>query len=97
MHRNVAVKKLTDPFKTATVAKHMFREIKLLKQLQHENVCLPNTYSFQFLALTRNQIIHLQDIFISSTEDMYAFPQSDYLRLAFDPLSKLSCDGPFGD
>ncbi|CAL5866192.1 uncharacterized protein PFLUO_LOCUS399 [Penicillium psychrofluorescens] len=53
MHRSVAVKKLTDPFKTVTVAKHMFREIKLLKQLQHEN------------------IVHLQDIFISSTEDIY--------------------------
>lgn len=48
MHRSVAVKKLTDPFKTVTVAKHMFREIKLLKQLQHENVCL-STYPFSIL------------------------------------------------
>ncbi|KAJ5624190.1 hypothetical protein N7510_000499 [Penicillium lagena] len=70
LHRSVAVKKLTDPFKTATVAKHMFREIKLLKQLQHENVCLPS-YSLSNLALTRTQIIHLQDIFISPTEDIY--------------------------
>ena len=36
----VAIKKLCDPFKTENIAKHMFREVKLLKQLRHENVCL---------------------------------------------------------
>ncbi|KAI2792307.1 Mitogen-activated protein kinase HOG1 [Penicillium oxalicum] len=37
-HQTVAVKKLPEPFKTANVAKHMYREIKLLKNLQHENI-----------------------------------------------------------
>lgn len=36
--KSVALKKLSGPFKTAFIAKHMFREIKLLKQLQHDNV-----------------------------------------------------------
>lgn len=35
----LAVKKLSEPFKSDNIAKHMFREVKLLKQLQHENVC----------------------------------------------------------
>lgn len=37
--QTVAVKKLSEPFKTDNIAKHMYREVKLLKQLQHENVC----------------------------------------------------------
>ncbi|KAF7712333.1 Uncharacterized protein PECH_003574 [Penicillium ucsense] len=52
-HQTVAVKKLPEPFKTANIAKHMYREIKLLKHLQHEN------------------IIHLKDIFISPSEEIY--------------------------
>lgn len=48
-----AVKKLASPFKHAVIAQHMFREIKLLRQLQHDN------------------IIHLNDIFISPSEDIY--------------------------
>lgn len=38
-NQTVAVKKLADPFKSDNIAKHMYREVKLLKQLQHENVC----------------------------------------------------------
>ncbi|KAJ5283439.1 Mitogen-activated protein kinase HOG1 [Penicillium chrysogenum] len=56
--RSVAVKKLHEPFKSSTIAKHIFREIKLLKYLQHEN------------------IVHLNDILISPSEDMYASCQS---------------------
>ncbi|KAJ5473454.1 hypothetical protein N7475_003020 [Penicillium sp. IBT 31633x] len=37
-HRTVAVKKLAEPFKTEAIARHMFREIKLLRQLRHENI-----------------------------------------------------------
>ncbi|KXG53740.1 bZIP transcription factor, bZIP-1 [Penicillium griseofulvum] len=37
-HRTVAVKKLAEPFKTPAIARHMFREIKLLRQLRHENI-----------------------------------------------------------
>ncbi|CAG7991882.1 unnamed protein product [Penicillium olsonii] len=36
--RTVAVKKLANPFQTEAVARHMFREIKLLRQLRHENI-----------------------------------------------------------
>lgn len=39
-NQTVAIKKLCDPFKTEKIAKHMFREVRLLKQLRHENVCL---------------------------------------------------------
>ncbi|KAJ5156697.1 hypothetical protein N7492_009500 [Penicillium capsulatum] len=52
-NRTCAVKKLADPFKNAVIAQHIFREVKLLKQLQHDN------------------IIHLIDIFISPSEDIY--------------------------
>jgi p38 MAP kinase len=37
-HQTVAVKKLAEPFKTDQIARHMFREIKLLRQLHHENI-----------------------------------------------------------
>ncbi|KAJ5170415.1 bZIP transcription factor bZIP-1 [Penicillium coprophilum] len=37
-HQTVAVKKLAEPFKTPTIARHMFREMKLLRQLRHENI-----------------------------------------------------------
>ncbi|CAG8089191.1 unnamed protein product [Penicillium salamii] len=37
-HRTVAVKKLAEPFQTEAVARYMFREIKLLRQLHHENI-----------------------------------------------------------
>ncbi|OQD74459.1 hypothetical protein PENANT_c174G08097 [Penicillium antarcticum] len=53
LNRTVAVKKLCDPFRTAVVAKHMFREIKLLIELKHEN------------------IINMQDIFVSPSEQIY--------------------------
>jgi p38 MAP kinase len=51
----VAIKKLCNPFKTENIAKHIFREVRLLKQLRHGN------------------IIHLNDIFISPSENMYRF------------------------
>ncbi|KAJ5725646.1 Mitogen-activated protein kinase HOG1 [Penicillium malachiteum] len=36
--KTVALKKLASPFESSVVAKHMFREVKLLKHLQHSNV-----------------------------------------------------------
>lgn len=51
--RTIAVKKLAQPFKSENIAKHMYREVRLLKTLKHEN------------------IIHLNDIFISPSEDIY--------------------------
>lgn len=44
-NQTVAIKKLVEPFKTNDVAKHMFREVKMLKHLQHDNV----RSSFQML------------------------------------------------
>ncbi|KAJ5308620.1 hypothetical protein N7508_003999 [Penicillium antarcticum] len=38
LNQTVAVKKLCDPFRTAEVAKHMFREVKLLIELEHDNI-----------------------------------------------------------
>ncbi|KAJ5195522.1 uncharacterized protein N7498_008960 [Penicillium cinerascens] len=38
LNQTVAVKKLAEPFKSDVVTQHMFREIKLLKQLKHENL-----------------------------------------------------------
>ncbi|KAJ5491663.1 hypothetical protein N7539_003230 [Penicillium diatomitis] len=37
-HKTVAIKKLAEPFKTASIAKYVFREVKLMKQLDHENI-----------------------------------------------------------
>lgn len=68
-HQTVAVKKLCEPFKTANTAKHMFREVKLLKQLQHDNVRCP-VASLDHVVLTSTQIIHLNDTFISPSEEM---------------------------
>lgn len=48
-NQTVAVKKLADPFKTDNIAKHMYREVKLLKQLQHENVRLSYTRALNML------------------------------------------------
>lgn len=36
----VAVKKLNDPFRTNLITKLFLREIQLLQQLRHENVCI---------------------------------------------------------
>ena len=39
----VAVKKIMKPFSTPVLAKRTYRELKLLKHIQHENVCTPST------------------------------------------------------
>ncbi|KAJ6001149.1 Mitogen-activated protein kinase HOG1 [Penicillium waksmanii] len=51
--QTVAIKKLAGPFRSDNIAKHMYREVKLLEQLRHEN------------------LIHLRDIYISPSEDVY--------------------------
>ncbi|KAJ5747879.1 uncharacterized protein N7511_009575 [Penicillium nucicola] len=67
-HRTVAVKKLAEPFKTEGIARHMFREIKLLRQLHHENV---SALTLLLASHLIDQIINLTDIFISPSEDIY--------------------------
>ncbi|GMM37373.1 mitogen-activated protein kinase [Saccharomycopsis crataegensis] len=51
--RKVAIKKIMKPFSTDVLAKRTYRELKLLKELRHEN------------------LISLNDIFISPSEDIY--------------------------
>ncbi|KAE8313694.1 kinase-like domain-containing protein [Aspergillus transmontanensis] len=36
--QHVAVKKMMNPFANASIAKRTYREVKLLKQLRHENL-----------------------------------------------------------
>jgi p38 MAP kinase len=42
-HQFVAIKKISDPFGTASNAQNTFREIKLLKHLRHDNVRGPRS------------------------------------------------------
>lgn len=69
----MAVKKLAEPFKSAVVAQHMFREIKLLKQLKHENVRQSASSPRTRKLIKSIQLIQLYDIFISPSEDMYVY------------------------
>ncbi|KAF8899290.1 mitogen-activated protein kinase protein [Infundibulicybe gibba] len=50
---SVAIKKIMKPFSTPVLSKRTYRELKLLKHIQHEN------------------IISLDDVFISPLEDLY--------------------------
>ncbi|KAJ5225352.1 hypothetical protein N7468_006577 [Penicillium chermesinum] len=38
LRRTVAVKKVAEPFGNSSISKHIFREIKLLNQLRHDNI-----------------------------------------------------------
>lgn len=38
---SVAIKKIMKPFSTPVLSKRTYRELKLLKHIQHENVCVP--------------------------------------------------------
>jgi p38 MAP kinase len=37
---STAIKKIMKPFSTPVLAKRTYRELKLLKHIQHENVCI---------------------------------------------------------
>ena len=67
---SVAIKKIMKPFSTPVLSKRTYRELKLLKHIQHENVRLSLTCP-SYRADTRAQIISLNDVFISPLEDMY--------------------------
>lgn len=71
LKKTVAVKKLAEPFGNAIISKHIFREIKLLNQLRHDNVGRLEIQigDSDWLTLAW-QIISLNDIFISPSEDM---------------------------
>ncbi|CAG8941122.1 unnamed protein product [Penicillium salamii] len=66
----VAVKKILNPFATPATAQSLFREIKLLKRLRHDNECCSMAVPL-WIELTMEQIISPVDIFISPAEDIY--------------------------
>lgn len=70
------------PFSTPVLSKRTYRELKLLKHLRHENVCLPAMWEGR--QAERAKVISLSDIFISPLEDMY-----DPLPKGFSRLTRL--------
>jgi len=50
---SVAIKKITNPFSTPVLSKRAYRELKLLKHVQHENVGIPSLLHFCQLQLSR--------------------------------------------
>ncbi|CAG7935107.1 unnamed protein product [Penicillium nalgiovense] len=70
-HRTVAVKKLAEPFKTPAIARHMFREMKLLRHLRHENASIPVTQDIylvtELMATDLNTILKAKRV-----EDQFA-------------------------
>jgi c-Jun N-terminal kinase len=70
--QHVAIKKLSRPFQNDTHAKRAYREIKLMKMVNHKNVCL---IFFQFLkkeislyaVIFYFQVIGLLDAFTPQT------------------------------
>ena len=65
---SVAIKKIMKPFSTPVLSKRTYRELKLLKHIQHENVCVFSSSCSTFL--NSLQIISLSDVFISPLEDL---------------------------
>ena len=47
-NEHVAIKKIANAFDNKIDAKRTLREIKLLRHMDHENVCAPNSFSFSF-------------------------------------------------
>ncbi|CAI7630579.1 unnamed protein product [Penicillium pancosmium] len=74
LHSVVAVRKVTKPFGSSTLAKRALREIKLLRYLRHEN------------------IVGLNDLFISPNEDLYIVTE-----LMWTNLQRLIDRGPMED
>lgn len=48
MGTSVAIKKIMKPFSTPVLSKRTYRELKLLKHIQHENVCPISFFLFSF-------------------------------------------------
>ena len=61
------------PFSTPVLSKRTYRELKLLKHIQHENVSLSLLAPiFSTMPIpSSHQIISLSDVFISPLEDMW--------------------------
>lgn len=72
---SVAIKKIMKPFSTPVLSKRTYRELKLLKHIQHENVWTALKWHYVRAVLIAApqkflQIISLRDVFISPQEDM---------------------------
>lgn len=49
-HEKVAIKKIARPFESAVHAKRTYRELRMLKHMNHKNVCtLPNKLNFSIV------------------------------------------------
>jgi hypothetical protein len=59
------------PFSTPVLSKRTYRELKLLKHLRHENVCIGKLFLSNSPSDSVSQVISLSDIFISPLEDMF--------------------------
>src|SRR6266851_1853628 len=70
---SVAIKKIMKPFSTPVLSKRTYRELKLLKHIQHENVGTPKPLFCTLPIPSSPQIISLSDVFISPLEDMWVF------------------------
>ena len=74
------------PFSTPVLAKRTYRELKLLKHIQHENV---RRRPIHFALYNRSskrrpiQIISLSDVFISPLEDLSVLIRSIFTQ-AYD-------------
>ncbi|KAJ6023695.1 Mitogen-activated protein kinase HOG1 [Penicillium herquei] len=69
-NEGVAIKKVHLPFKTSQDAKRIFREVRLLRHLNHDNVCAFQgcyLYNIMYYVL----VVYLRDIFVSPVEDIY--------------------------
>ena len=67
---SVAIKKIMKPFSTPVLSKRTYRELKLLKHIQHENVSRLYAIHTIFTSHCCLQIISLGDVFISPLEDL---------------------------
>lgn len=56
----MAIKKIMKPFSTPVLSKRTYRELKLLKHIQHENVCSPSLFLQRWSLIDRSMPIDHQ-------------------------------------
>lgn len=83
----VAIKKIMKPFSTPVLSKRTYRELKLLKHIQHENV--GRLYAIHIILLWQCclQIISLGDVFISPLEDLWVLLYIKFLQGVINTLN----------
>ena len=66
----VAIKKLARPFQSAIHAKRTYRELRMLKHMQHENVSIFYLMYYQY---STDSSFYLNNLFISLENDLSFF------------------------